>query len=306
MSAFGVVVLILKAMLVAVFLSVTTYFYAFLERKLSARTQHRRGPSSAGGHGEWQLLADFLKVMTKESAYKPRLIPVLLVLLPFLFSFLLFGLFDQTRVYGSEMMALFLLVLAATTLDTFDLLVIRNTRDLFERRGVILASLIGICFLLYTQASVVMGVGSMSMNEIVRAQTKFPFNNLFSSPGLFLCGLAGLGCPVFLFSIHPLSPSDEKVDSGDGSYQRFWVRRAWLVAFACYWVFLFGGGLSGLLALPFFLIRLFAVLGLLLFAQVSLSRMRSGDALVLAFKSFVPLAILGLLIEVVWMGVWTR
>src|SRR3989338_2194079 len=58
--------IILLGTLVVLFISVNALFLVWMERKVSARIQLRRGPLHVGWEGLLQTLADAIKLLSKE------------------------------------------------------------------------------------------------------------------------------------------------------------------------------------------------------------------------------------------------
>src|SRR3989338_8419984 len=76
--------IILLGTLVVLFVSVNALFLVWLERKVSARIQLRRGPLHVGWEGVLQTVADAVKLISKELVFPKQANKFLYVLAPLL------------------------------------------------------------------------------------------------------------------------------------------------------------------------------------------------------------------------------
>lgn len=191
---------ILYGILVTLFVSVNALFLVWLERKVSARIQLRRGPLHVGPEGLLQTLADAIKLISKElvtprqSGHFLYVLAPVLVFAPVVASFLVIPLGPGAVMhdYASGMLLIF-------ALSSIAFLGIFTAGWASNSKYAVLGSLRAIAQnisyevpLLLSVMGVVLIAGSLQLTRIVEAQTPVWF--IFLQPVgfvLFICAMLG-------------------------------------------------------------------------------------------------------------------
>lgn len=309
MSALGLFLDVLWVPVVVAALFGGTFLLLFVERFVYARVQHRDGPGRGGRVDPLQVWKDFRKTKLKDSRGGPaslrfRAAAAIWRLLPALFLLILLaGILPETLA-DTEVPLLLLLPLLAVSLEASFLHAAPDSRERFEWRRRLLLRVMGASVISLGFLVVSMRGGGLSLGAVSRVQDAFPFLALFSSPGLFACGLASFGA-IFLF------PAEAPVPGGEGlslnrsmHYTVFFVRKMWVLCLISFWVFMYLGGFGGIVAQVLFPLKVAAAVFLFTLIQGSFPRMRSADAGELTVRWLFRLCFFGIFVEAVWVGVW--
>jgi NADH:ubiquinone oxidoreductase subunit H len=303
---------ILSVALVAVvllFLFAGTFFLLFLERLVNARIQHREGPGRGGRTDALQVWKDYRKTLLKEKSAMPfgfriRAATGAWRVLPALFLCVLLADIWPDALAEAEVPSLLILTLLATALEAAFLHASSEARERYEWRKQVTLRLIGCSVLALSFLAISLHTGSLSLSMISESQNHFPFLAVFSSPGLFLCGLASFGS-IYLYSGNGLIQTGGELGlSRSMHYLVFFIRKMWIFCLLCFWVFVFFGGAASIIAKILFPLKVGGALFVFTVLQGSFPRMRSSDAGELAARWMFRMCFLGLFLEAIWVGVW--
>lgn len=270
--------------------------------------QHREGPGRHGNIDPMQVWKDFQKTKAKGSAGQPlelrfRIAIFVWKALPAVFLLLLLAGLLPENMEQAELPSLLLLPLLAACLEAVFLHATTDSQERIEWRKRMILRVMGASFLALSFLSASLSVGLPSLSALSLAQTSFPYHSMFSSPGLFLCGIAALGA-IFLFSNENPIQNEAELSLGRSKhYAVFFVRRMWEFCLLSFWVFVFLGGAASIAAKVLFPLKLVAAMFFFTLLQVSFPRMRSADAGELAARWLLRLCIIGFLAEAIWVGI---
>lgn len=308
MNSIDLAMMVISAVSVLVFLFAGTFLFLFMERFVQARVQHRDGPGRHGSIDMLQVWKDYLKTRSKKEGgaaldFRFRVAVLAWKILPAVFLLLLLAGLLPAAMEQAELPFLLLLPLVAASLEAVFLHATTDTRERIEWRKRMILRVMGASVLALAFLTASLGVGLPSLSAISEAQRSFPYHSMFSSPGLFLCGLAALGA-VFLFSNeNPIQNEGELSLGRSKHYAVFFVRRMWEFCLLSFWVFVFLGGADSIVAKVLFPLKVAAALFLFSVLQASFPRLRSADAGELAARWLFRLCLLGFLVEAIWVGV---
>ncbi len=308
MNLFYISTLIFSVAAILAFLFIGTFFFIFLERFLDARIQHRDGPGRHGSMDYSQVWKDFRKVKIKQDTTPPLSLRFRIALsawksLPAIFLLILLSGVLPDSMKNTGLPALLLLPLLAASLEAAFLHATTDARERLEWRKRMAIRVLGASLMAFAFLAATLKVGPPSLQGISEAQRYFPYHSIIASPGLFLCAIAALGA-IFLFvNENPIQNEGELSLGRSTHYLIFFVRKMWVFCLLSFWVFVFLGGTTGLIAKIIFPIKTALVLFLFTFLQGSFPRLRSSDASELALRWLFRLCILGFLVEAVWVGV---
>jgi NADH:ubiquinone oxidoreductase subunit H len=287
-----------------------TFFLLFFERFVYARTQHRDGPGRGGRTDYYQVWTDFRKVRRKGSdpqSIMPKRFRLALgvwLLLPAAFLLVLFSPIMPESHSAAEVPLLLLLPLIATGIEALFMHATHDNRERYEWRKHLMLRLMGAAILYLSVIAVGLRVGDSNLAAISALQGRFPYHSLFSSPGLFLCGI-GAFAAIFLFAAEsPIESRQELSLHRSLQYLLFFVNKMWIFCLLCFWVYIFFGGTGSLLAQLIFPLKAVAALFFFTLLQVSFPRTRSADATEITARWLLRLCLLGFLLEAMWVGVW--
>ncbi|MFH1484849.1 MAG: NADH-quinone oxidoreductase subunit NuoH [Chloroflexota bacterium] len=312
MAAFIIGVVILLVCLVLFLLTVM-----YIERKLIGRFQVRYGPNRAGPVGLLQPIADALKVLTKEDFVPAltdrrvfRLAPVLAfipALLPFavipfapgmIFTDLNIGILYIVSVMSLGTIAVFMAGWASN--NKFSLLgAMRAIAQSVSYEIPMGLSIVG----------VVMVVGSLSMTEIVKAQS-VPF--ILMQPLGFVIFFIGTLSEINRTPFDIMEAESEIVAGYHTEYSGMSFSLFYL---AEYTHALAAGGIIATLFLsgwegPFLpawawlLIKMYAVFCILVWFRATLPRLRIDQLMGFAWKFLLPMALMNILVVGIELSIW--
>ncbi|RZA04917.1 MAG: hypothetical protein EOP11_14005 [Proteobacteria bacterium] len=309
MNALSVLLSTLLGLLVLLFLFVGTFFLLFLERFVHARIEHREGPGRGGKVDAFQVWKDYRKTLAKEKgalslSMRLRAATYAWRLLPAAFLLILLASILPSALSEAEIPALLALTLLAAVLEAAFLHISNEERERFQWRKQLILRLLGASVLAFGFLSVSLRTGSLSLAAISDAQNAFPYLAIVSSPGLLLCGMAAFGA-IYLYSGEgPIHEEGELSLGRSGQYFVFFVRKMWVFCLVCFWVFVFFGGASSLVAKLLFPVKVGGALFVFTLLQGSFPRVRAADAGELSARWMFRMCVLGLFLEAIWVGVF--
>ena len=291
--------------------------FIYLERRILGRMQARQGPNRTGPFGLLQPVADAVKVLLKEDiipdkADKPvywlapvvAFFPVLLI-----FAVIPFG--DGAVLTDLNIGILF--VLAVTSLSTVGVFMagwsssnkysllgaMRNVAALVSYEIPLLLSIVGVIIM----------AGSLSMVQIVEAQN-IPF--ILLQPLGFLIFFIG-GCAEINRTPFDLLEADSELVAGhhtEYSGMKFaifyLVEYTEALALSAIITTIFLSGWKGPLLPPviWFLIKVFAVFGFMIWTRATFPRVRIDQLMSLAWKFLLPVSLINLLVTGIEVLIW--
>ena len=285
----------------------------YIARRQVGRMQSRVGPNRTGPFGIFQPLADALKVLLKEGiepASIDRLIywlaPVVAVV-PVLLIFAVIPFTDGGMLADLNIGILYVVAISSiSTVGTFMAGWASNNKfSLISAMRVIAAIVSYEMPVVLSIASVLLLVGSLSMNDIVLAQQDIPFI-LLQPLGFvifFIAGLAEISRSPF-----DLLEADSEIVAGFFTeYSGIKFVLFYLVEygeaffFSCLITTLFLGGWRGP-ALPewlWFIVKAVLVWFVIVWLWATLPRVRIDQLMALAWKFLLPLALINLIITAI-------
>ncbi len=291
--------------------------FIYVERRGLGRLQIRLGPNRAGPFGILQPIADAIKVLLKEDivpAKGDRWVHWLAPVVAFVPVLMIFAVIPfQERAVLADLNIGILYVVAVSSVGVVGVFMagwgsnnkysligaMRSVAQLISYEIPLVLSIIGVVLL----------AGSLSLNEIVNAQS-IPFI-LLQPLGFLIFFLASLAeinrTPFDLIEADSELTTGYNVEySGMKFGMLFLAEYAHALALSALITILFLGGWSGPLLPPFlwFLIKVFAVFFLIIWLRGTLPRLRIDQVMGFAWKCLLPLALLNLLITGIQVLVW--
>ncbi len=283
--------------------------FIYIERRLLGRMQARVGPNRTGPFGLLQPVADALKVLIKEDIIPDNadklvfwmapvvaLFPVLLVfaVIPFengaLLTDLNIGLLYILAVTSISSVGVFMAGWSSN--NKYSLLgAMRDIASLVSYEIPLMLSVVGIIII----------TGSMSLVQIVNAQN-IPF--ILLQPLGFLIFFIG-GCAEINRTPFDLLEADSELVAGHHTeYSAMKFAMFYLVEYTealalsaiIVTLFLSGWMGPGLPAWLWFIIKVFAVFGFMIWTRATFPRVRIDQLMALAWKFLLPLSIINLVV----------
>jgi len=306
-SVFGMIVGLIA---VIGLVSVNALFLIWMERKVSAHMQLRPGPMEVGWHGAIQTIADALKLMGKE-LITPRdvdrpvyLLAPIVVFLPVLLSFLVIP-FSQTLVIR-DMNVGVLLILAFAALTVLAILMAGwASNNKYSVFGAIRSVAQNVAYeipLLITLMSIIIMVGSLSLVDIVNAQSKYWF--VLIQPVAFILYIT---CATAETNRAPFDLPEAESELVAGFHTEYTGMRFALFFLAEYTnmfivaaiatVFFLGGWQGPFLpGIAWFLLKVYFIIFLIMWFRWTFPRVRFDQLINFAWKILIPLAFANLII----------
>lgn len=294
------------------FVLVMVMGFIYIERRLLGRMQARLGPNRTGPFGLLQPVADAVKVLLKEDIIPDKadklvhwaapvvaFFPVLLIfaVIPF-----------QDGALLSDLNIGILYVLAVTSISSVGIFMAGwSSSNKYSLLGAMrdIASLVSYEIpLMLSTVGVIIVSGSLSLSQIVAAQD-IPF--ILLQPLGFLLFFIG-GCAEINRSPFDLLEADSELVAGHHTeysgmkFAMFYlVEYAEALALSAIITTVFLSGWRGPLLPPWlwFLIKVVAVFGLMVWTRATFPRVRIDQLMALAWKFLFPLAIINMLITAV-------
>jgi len=290
--------------------TVNALFLIWMERKVSAHMQLRPGPMEVGWHGAIQTIADALKLMGKE-LITPRdvdrpvfLLAPIVVFLPVLLSFLVIP-FSQDMVIR-DMNVGVLLILAFAALTVLSILMAGwASNNKYSVFGAIRSVAQNVAYeipLLITLMSIIIMVGSLSLVDVVNAQSRYWF--ILIQPVAFILYIT---CATAETNRAPFDLPEAESELVAGFHTEYTGMRFALFFLAEYTnmfivaaiatVFFLGGWRGPFLpGFAWFFIKVYAIIFLIMWFRWTFPRVRFDQLINFAWKILIPLAFANLII----------
>nr|YP_009104304.1 NADH dehydrogenase subunit 1 [Solenosmilia variabilis]AGJ71844.1 NADH dehydrogenase subunit 1 [Desmophyllum pertusum]AGJ71857.1 NADH dehydrogenase subunit 1 [Desmophyllum pertusum]AIU56241.1 NADH dehydrogenase subunit 1 [Solenosmilia variabilis]AIU56249.1 NADH dehydrogenase subunit 1 [Solenosmilia variabilis]UUF92232.1 NADH dehydrogenase subunit 1 [Desmophyllum pertusum] len=295
---------IIKAFVVLVPLLIAVAYLTLAERKVLGYMQARKGPNVVGG-GLLQPFADGIKLFLKEMVIPHRVSGFVYLLAPvlsFILAFIVWGILPYNKGVGiSDFKIGLLWIMAISSVSVYAILMSGwGSRSKYAFLGAVRAAAqmisyevsIGLIII-----SVLLCVGSLSLNEIVLTQNEiWFFFPLFPVVIMFLVSILAETnrAPFDLTEGESELVSGYNVEYASMSFALFFLAEyAHIIFMSCLTVLLFFGGW---LLLPLGFKTVFIVL-FFLWARASFPRVRYDQLMALLWKGYLPLS-LGIVIFV--------
>jgi len=305
------VVLIFKVVILLAFVLFNGLFLVWAERKVSAFIQQRLGPMRVGRpHGWLQLIADALKLLSKEDVIPKAVDRWLFILAPIVIfapAFMVYVVIPFGPTWVARDLNIGIVYIAAITSFTVVALFMSGwgSNNKYSLLGAMRSAAQIISYevpLVLSVIGVVMLAGSLSLNEIVKAQSPVPF--ILLQPLGFIvfltAGVAELNRTPF-----DLPEAESELVAGyctEYSGMRyvffFLAEYANVLTLSALITTLFLGGWRGPLLPPvvWFLIKTYVIVFVILWIRWTLPRIRVDQLMEFAWKFLVPVALLNIAI----------
>ena len=290
--------------------TVNALFLIWMERKVSAHMQLRPGPMEVGWHGSIQTIADALKLIGKE-LITPKdadrwvyLLAPIVVFLPVLLSFLVIP-FSQDMVIR-DMNVGVLLILAFAALTVLSILMAGwASNNKYSVFGAIRSVAQNVAYeipLLITLMSIIIMVGSLSLVDVVNAQSRYWF--ILIQPLAFILYIT---CATAETNRAPFDLPEAESELVAGFHTEYTGMRFALFFLAEYTnmfivaaiatVFFLGGWRGPFLpGFAWFFIKVYAIIFLIMWFRWTFPRVRFDQLINFAWKILIPLAFANLII----------
>ena len=296
--------------LVVLFITVNALFLVWMERKVSAKIQLRRGPLYVGPMGLLQTLADAVKLISKELT-TPRernrllfMLAPLLVFAPVMGSFLVLP-FGPNAIIKDFNIG-FLLIFALASIGFIGVFTAGwSSNNKYSSLGAMRAVAQNISYeipLLLSVMGVVLITGSLQMSKIVESQTGLWF--IFVQPVAFIIFLTSILGETNRAPFDIPEAESELVAGFHTEYSGFRFALFFLAEYTNVFigsalaVTLFLGGWKG----PFlpgpvwFLLKTYSVVFLIMWIRWTFPRLRSDQLINLGWKVLIPFGLINILV----------
>ncbi|HLS89298.1 MAG TPA: NADH-quinone oxidoreductase subunit NuoH [Sphingobacteriaceae bacterium] len=306
------IITVIKVTILLGFVGVNFLFLVWMERKISARMQSRVGPYSVGKHGSLQLLADGVKMLSKEDvrpATADRWIWTLAPLVTFFPAVMLYMTIpiSPNWTVGSDL-NIGLVYLAA--ISSFTLVGIFmagwGSNNKYSLLGSMRAAAQLLAYeipLVVSVLGVVMMAGSLNLRDIVDAQQNawYLFPQILGFIVFFIAGLAELNRAPF-----DMAEAEQELVAGyftEYSGIRWglflWAEYTNMFTISALATLLFLGGWHGPPFLPpvvWFMIKSYCLVFVMMWIRWTLPRVRIDQLMDLGWKFLLPVSLLNMLI----------
>ncbi len=302
--------IVLYGTITVLFVAVNALFLVWVERKLAARIQLRRGPLHVGWAGMLQTLADAVKLISKELTSPTesdkllyRLAP-LIVFMPIISAYLILPLDRNFSI--RDLNVGFLFVFSLANIGFIGLFIAGwSSNNKYALLGSMRAVAQNISYeipLLLSTMGIVLSTGTMKMSEIVLAQEKSWF--VFTQPVAFLIFFCAALAEANRAPFDIPEAESELVAGFHTEYSGFRFALFFLSEYSTIFVSsaiaatLFLGGWQGpFLPGPCWLIlKTYSVVLVVMWVRWSFPRLRSDQLMNFAWKVLIPVAILNVFI----------
>jgi NADH-quinone oxidoreductase subunit H len=283
--------------------------FIYFERRLLGRMQARLGPNRTGPLGLLQPVADAVKVLLKEDIIPDKADKLVYWLAPIVSFFpvlLIFAVIPfQNGAILVDLNIGFLYIMAVTSISTIGVFMAGwSSSNKYSLLGAMrnVASLVSYEIpLLLSTVGVIIISGSLSMQQIVQAQD-IPF--ILLQPMGFLLFFIG-GCAEINRSPFDLLEADSGLVAGHHTeysgmkFAMFYlVEYAEALALSAVIAVVFLSGWRGPLLPPWlwFIIKIIAVFGAMVWTRATFPRVRIDQLMALAWKFLFPLSLINLLV----------
>ncbi len=303
---------LLFTVIILAFVIIMVMVFIYLERRLLARMQARLGPNRTGPFGLLQPVADAVKVLLKEDIIPDEADKLVYWLAPVVAFFPVLLVFAVIPFQNGGLLADlnigFLFVMAVTSISTIGVFMAGwSSSNKYSLLGAMrnVAALVSYEIpLLLSTVGVIIISGSLSMQQIVAAQD-IPF--ILTQPLGFLLFFIG-GCAEINRSPFDLLEADSELVAGHHTeysgmkFAMFYlVEYAEALALSAIITTVFLSGWRGPLLPPWlwFVLKIVAVFGLMIWTRATFPRVRIDQLMALAWKFLFPLSVINLLITAV-------
>lgn len=316
---FQLIFMLVVAILIILFISVSVMFMIWWERKISAHIQARFGPMYVGGwHGWAQSLADGIKLLLKEDIIPKNADKLVFVLAPIVVFTTAFTLYVIVP-FGPGLMVKdlnlgVLFYLSFSSLTVVGIVMAGwGSGNKYSALGALRSAAQAVSYevpLVVSVLPVIMAVGSLRMTDIIAAQEKvwFIVNPLFLFSFLlyFTAGLAETNRLPFDIP----EAESELVAGFHIEYSGIRFAMFFLAEYANMFVIsaiattMFLGGWHGPFFPPWmwFLIKTYFLIFVMMWLRWTLARLRVDQLMAFSWKVLLPLAFLNLGVTGLWMS----
>lgn len=304
---------LLWANVAVVFVAVNALFLVWMERKVSARIQLRRGPLVNGPFGLLQTLADALKLISKELILPRRAHAVLYLLAPVVVFFPVVGSFavipfSPHGPAGPE--GGFLVMLGLSSLAFLGIFMGGwGSNNKYAALGALRAVAQNLSYeipLLLSSMGIVLIVGSLRLTDIAAAQS-----------GLWFAAAQPVAFLVFFISVlaetnrAPFDIPEAESELVAGFHTEYTGMRFALFFLAEYTGMFLGGALGSFLFLggwngpggahpAYLVLKIYLWVFVMMWVRWTFPRLRSDQLLSLSWKYLLPAALLNLILCAAW------
>jgi NADH-quinone oxidoreductase subunit H len=305
--------LVLGALSIVGFISISAMFLVWWERKVSALIQNRLGPMIVGWHGSLQSVADMVKLLLKENIVPGGADKFVWWLAPFFVTVPAIAVF-VTIPFGKNLIVhdLNVGILFITSITSVCVLGIFmagwGSNNKYSLLGGMRSAAQIISYevpLLLSIVLVIMETGTLSMQEIIIAQEHGWF---IMKPNLAVAFLIYLISATAEVNRVPFDIPEAESELGAGYHTEYSGMKFGMFFVAEYTNFfiisaiattLFLGGWQGPLlpSVVWFLLKAYGIVFLLMWVRWTLPRVRMDQMMSFAWKVLTPIALLNLLIS---------
>ncbi len=310
-----VVKIVLWGTFAVLFVSVNALFLVWMERRVSAKIQLRRGPIHVGPQGLLQTIADAVKLISKELVFPSQVdklvyyVAPLLVFAPVLSAFIILPL--GPGIILRDLNIGFLLIFSLTNISFIGIFIAGwSSNNKYALLGSMRAVAQNISYeipLLLSTMGVVMIAGSMKMTEIVTAQSGLWF--VLTQPLAFLIFFCASLAEANRAPFDIPEAESELVAGFHTEYSGMRFALFFLGEYTAIFISsaiaatLFLGGWHGpfleslpAVAGPFWLIlKTYALVFVVMWVRWTFPRLRSDQLMAFAWKILIPFALLNVL-----------
>lgn len=287
--------------------------YIYMARRQIGRMQSRVGPNRTGPFGALQPIADVLKVLLKEGIMPDNSDKVVYWLAPIIGLVPVFTIFVVMPFTDGGMLADLnvgiLYVVAVSAISTIGMFMAgwgsNNKYSLISAMRVVAAVVSYEIPVILSIAGILLLAGSLSMNEIVKAQQDVPFI-LLQPLGFLIFFIASLAeisrSPFDLLEADSEIVAGFHIEYSGIKFALFYlVEYGEAVILSCLITTIFLGGWKGPV-LPewlWFVVKSFAVWFVMIWLWATLPRVRIDQMMALAWKFLLPLALINLIVTAI-------
>jgi len=325
MAAFYLITIGKVVVVFTVFMVIVAYL-SFIERRLVARFQTRIGPNRVGPAGLLQVVADAIKLITKEEVFPAQanrtlfLVAPLLSLIPALLIMSVIPFGDKLTLFGksvdliiSDLNVGILFVFAVTSLGVYGIVMAGwSSNSKYSLLGALRSTAQMISYEVSYGLSimgVLMMAGTFNLMEIVRSQAGFFDWFIFKQPIGFLifsvCGIAETNrAPFDLAEAESELVAGYHTEYSSMKFGMFFMAEyAHMLNVSAIVTTLFLGGWQGPLLPPvvWFLIKVSLFLFGYIWLRATLPRFRYDQLMNFGWKFLLPLALLNIFVTGLFM-----
>lgn len=304
---------VIFTVIILVFFLGSVIMFIFMERRVLGKMQSRLGPNRVGPFGLLQAIADAVKVLMKEMITPANADKIIYWMAPAVsFAPVVMVLAVVPFANGAVLVDLdigILYVIAITSLSSIGVFMAgwssSNKYSLIGAMRMVAAVVSYEMPIVLVLASIVLIVGSMSLNDIAIAQQNYPMI-LIQPLAFFIMFVAG--CAEINRSPFDLMEADSEIVAGFHTeysgmkFALFYLSEyGEAVVMSSIIATVFLGGWQGPFLPPWlwFILKVFFVFFLMIWTRTTLPRVRIDQLMALAWKFLFPLAIINLLLTAV-------